>query len=380
MAPKPTTGTILCAVFLAGCVSQGTHAQVLAELQAARNAAEESRVQLEDIRTQSASRIGALEEERARLDRDLDASRAAEARLGQALASVHHGLDLALEAQRRWEKDADVLRDENRHTQAKVERLDREREAIQEQYADLERQLRASQHEHREAAKALAEAASQSAVLRHDKEQLARKLRDAERALDDVSQLLAGVDQERKWLEEEKARVERLRSAQEADAARAARMRDELAGALKADVELGVVRIRPAGAGLAVELSSGALFDTGKSRLKPAGLMILKAIGDVLGTMKDRRIRIDAQAGRARAATKITTVPPAGWDLAAARAVNVMRYLVDHAGVNPTTVVAGRYLAGTATGGHDSPSPFDDRITISIEPNGSTDTADSGVR
>ncbi len=378
MASRVAAGTIACAVIIAGCVPHSTHTQALAELEAARKTSAQTTRTLEKERTESASRIKSLEDDRTRLVQDLEASRAVEARLSHALSSVNQSLDLALDAHRQREKDADALREDTLRVKTLLEQLVRERDVLRSQYADLERQVQTAQQEQRAAAKALADAGAQIATLRNDRDQTTRKLRDAEHALDDLSQLLAGVEEERKWLEAEKEKIEQARAAEASDTSRAARTREELAESLKKHIEQGLVQIRQTGHGLTVEIADRALFESGQSRVKPAGLKVLQPVGDILKTVKDRHIRVEGHTALVPSGTRSPKAFPAGWELTTARALSVMRYLVDQAGVDRTVIGAGGYVDALPVNGHgpDTAKAFTHRVEIFIGP---TNTMDGAV-
>ncbi|MCH9673999.1 MAG: OmpA family protein, partial [Gammaproteobacteria bacterium] len=102
-------------------------------------------------------------------------------------------------------------------------------------------------------------------------------------------------------------------------------------------------------------LSDRILFDSGSADIKPAGLNILRRVGEVL---KSRIGDLEVQVGghtdnvpiRNRAGALGTN-----WGLSSARAVNVVRFFETELGINPLLLSAVGYsehrpIADNATG------------------------------
>jgi chemotaxis protein MotB len=99
-------------------------------------------------------------------------------------------------------------------------------------------------------------------------------------------------------------------------------------------VEIGVTRD-----GVVVSLSGNVLFDSGKADLKPQGLILLDALAARLRTMPNE-IRIEGHTDNIAITTPLY---PSNWELSAARATTVGRYLTEHGGIAPTRVIAAGF-------------------------------------
>jgi chemotaxis protein MotB len=99
-------------------------------------------------------------------------------------------------------------------------------------------------------------------------------------------------------------------------------------------VEVGATR-----EGIVISLSGNLLFDSGKSDLKPQGLVLLDTLAERLRTMPNE-IRIEGHTDNVPIATPLY---PSNWELSSARAITVGRYLAEHDAITPTRLVAAGY-------------------------------------
>lgn len=78
---------------------------------------------------------------------------------------------------------------------------------------------------------------------------------------------------------------------------------------------------------VSMELSSGAFFEPGKAQFKPEALQMLQLVTQQLLQMKDGKIYIEV-GGYTDSAPIATEQFPSNWELSAARASTVVRYLI----------------------------------------------------
>jgi chemotaxis protein MotB len=86
-------------------------------------------------------------------------------------------------------------------------------------------------------------------------------------------------------------------------------------------------------------LTDKALYDSGSAELRPETKSLLDRIEGTLKTARND-IRVEGNTDNVPIAT---SVYPTNWELSAARATNVVRYLVEHDGLNPTRVSLAGY-------------------------------------
>ncbi len=111
------------------------------------------------------------------------------------------------------------------------------------------------------------------------------------------------------------------------------------------------VSIKVTESGMLIQLGDKILFDLGKAVLRPEALPILDIVGK---TIRD-------QAGEVLVGGHTDNIPinspdfPSNWELSTARAVNVVKYLIDKAGVPPEILGATGYSEFKPLVPNDSP-------------------------
>jgi chemotaxis protein MotB len=143
-------------------------------------------------------------------------------------------------------------------------------------------------------------------------------------------------------------------AAKEAELASLRSTQDELIGELKqeiADKQVEVERVRDK---LRVEMVDEVLFDSGEAALKPAGIAVLKKIGGVLARA-ERGIEIQGHTDNVPIRGALTQRFPTNWELSAARAINVARFLEKEAGVKSARLSASAFAENQPRGPNDTP-------------------------
>jgi chemotaxis protein MotB len=177
---------------------------------------------------------------------------------------------------------------------------------------------------------------NQQAELAATNEQLVTARQDAaeyRRRAADLDAIRARLEQAsaelREEVEKKEGELTRLHSAQ-----------DELLSELEqeiADKQVQVERIRDQ---LRVDMVDEVLFDSGESALKPEGIAILRKVGGVLKKTEGRTIEVQGHTDNVSIRGALAQRFPTNWELSAARATNVVRFLQDEAGVDPGVLSA----------------------------------------
>jgi len=118
---------------------------------------------------------------------------------------------------------------------------------------------------------------------------------------------------------------------------------DELLGQLKQEVADRQVQIEQIKDQLRVEMVDEVLFDSGEAAVKPAGLNVLRKVGNVLKKAENRRIEVQGHTDNVPIVGALTKRFPTNWELSAARATNVARFLQDETQVDPRLLSATAY-------------------------------------
>lgn len=99
-----------------------------------------------------------------------------------------------------------------------------------------------------------------------------------------------------------------------------------------ADRQVQVQRIRDQ---LRVEMVDEILFDSGEAVIKAAGLEVLRRVGAILKKVENRRIEVQGHTDNVPITGALAKRFPTNWELSAARATNVARFLQDQAEIAP---------------------------------------------
>jgi chemotaxis protein MotB len=187
-----------------------------------------------------------------------------------------------------------------------------------------------------------------------------------ERLGKDADKLLAERGGLASALADAKTRLEELRKAQAAAAARAQLYKEVLAKFQKM-IDSGELRIALRNGRMVIQLANDVLFDSGHTELKPAGQQAIAQVAAVFKTIPDRKFQV---AGDTDTVPIHTERFPSNWELSTGRALEVVRVLIAQ-GVRPEVLSAAGY------GEFDPVAPNDDaagrarnrRIEITLQPN-----------
>ena len=118
---------------------------------------------------------------------------------------------------------------------------------------------------------------------------------------------------------------------------------DKLEDKMKDEIAKGDIRLSQSGGRLRVDLVDKILFDSGEAVISKRGEGVLGRVGAVLATVEDKQIQVSGHTDSNPISEKLTTQFPSNWELSVARAVNVVRFLEEKAGVPPKTLLASGY-------------------------------------
>jgi chemotaxis protein MotB len=219
--------------------------------------------------------------------------------------------------------------------------------------ATLERERKRLKAEEAEKARLAKEQEQLAASLEQERQRLKaqevekeRLAQEQERLRQEQSQLAANLEQERQRLKAEaaeKARLEQERAAKEEEIRRLTRTQEELSRSLKDEIEKGNITIQQVRDRLTINMVDRVLFDSGQAVIKPAGIKVLKQVGDVLKKVTDKQIRIEGHTDNVPISAKLQDKFKTNWELSTARATTVVRYLIDQGGVDRQSLSAVGY-------------------------------------
>ena len=282
---------MLCAMAVGGCVSTETHTKALTELEAAKNTS---------------------------------------AQLQQQLAGLQQNLDQEANQRKAAEQQAASLA--------------KEREALETRSSELQSRLDSLEKEKQKLASGSASAQEEITKLQKQASELeadaARIAKEREQLRQEQSQLAATLEQERLAKEEEITRLTRTQ--------------EELSKSLQDEIAKGNITIQQVRDRLTINMVDRVLFDSGHAQVKPAGVTVLKQVGDVLNKISDKQIRIEGHTDNVPISSKLQDRFKTNWELSTARATTVVRYLIDQGGVDRQYLSAVGYADTHPLASNDS--------------------------
>jgi chemotaxis protein MotB len=169
-------------------------------------------------------------------------------------------------------------------------------------------------------------------ALAKEREALAQQTRE-------LQSQRAALEKQQSDLRTELANLERQKSQLEAANQQTKSQYDGLLSNLNEEVKKGQLQVRQYKDMLTVEVAEQLFFDSGKAALKDSGKEVLKKVGEALKGYEDKIVRVVGHTDNVPIATAQF---PSNWELSAARATTVVRFL-QSAGVPPERLsAAGR--------------------------------------
>ncbi len=220
---------------------------------------------------------------------------------------------------------------------------------LEEQNADLRRQLEALQSEHDETLARLTE-------LQQENDQMVARLNEAGANFESLEEARNTCARQ---LQEARARE----AAQQARLASFRRVIEQF----RALTESGQLRVRIVRGQMVVELPEGILFDSARADLKEDGEETLEQVAGVLASIENRRFLIAGHTDNIPIRSRRFA---SNWELSAARGVEVAKFLAEH-GVSPENLGAAGYADTQPLNDNSTPElrAQNRRIEIVILPN-----------
>lgn len=174
-----------------------------------------------------------------------------------------------------------------------------------------------------------------------------RELSDANVKLAEAEAARRGLEERVKGLESDKATLSQSMTAlaenleeKEAELARLKATYDSLEERMQAEIKKGEIRLTQDEGRIKVDLVDKVLFDSGQAELSPRGVEVLSRIAGVVARIDDKQIQVSGHTDDAPIVNELKQRYPSNWELSAARAVNVVRFLAEKGGVPAKRLVA----------------------------------------
>ncbi len=109
---------------------------------------------------------------------------------------------------------------------------------------------------------------------------------------------------------------------------------DTLVTNLKGEIDKGQITITKLADRLSVSMVDRILFPSGEAGISVEGVKVLERVGAVLKNTQKKIIRVEGHTDNIPISTKLMETFPTNWELSAARATNVVRFLQDKVGID----------------------------------------------
>jgi chemotaxis protein MotB len=126
----------------------------------------------------------------------------------------------------------------------------------------------------------------------------------------------------------------------EAEIAQVRSTYDQLVKDMQAEIAQGQIQITRLADRLNVSMVDKILFPSGEAGITPAGLRVLRRVGNVLKTTQGKVIRVEGHTDNVAISENLRGTFPTNWELSTARATNVVRFLQDSVGIDPERLQA----------------------------------------
>ena len=228
---------------------------------------------------------------------------------------------------------------------------------MKQKYAALVADNTALRSEHENLKGEAAGLARDKQTLLKEKEALNKDKAELEKILkakaDTLSQNISELRQKIAALESENSSLDAANRKLKDDAANLQKMKEEkvkevsstyeqLLKNMKNEIAQGQVTISELKGKLTVNMEAAILFDSGRADVKSDGLDILLKMVDTLKSVKDKAIRIEGHTDNVQITGSLTRQFPSNWELSAARAINVAKYLQQQ-GLDPEILSAAAF-------------------------------------
>ncbi|MCM2357756.1 MAG: OmpA family protein [Geobacteraceae bacterium] len=213
----------------------------------------------------------------------------------------------------------------------------------QQKYADLTQENAGLKDRVKQLTSELAGASGERDRLAESKKGLEESLKstadEKNLKIAELSQRISELEKENGKLREE---IANLRKVKEEEVEKTSKTYEEMLEKMKSEISQGQVTISELKGKLTVNMLNAILFDSGKAEVKPEGLEVLQKVIDILKTVTGKAIRIEGHTDNVQIVGELARRYPTNWELSAARAINVARYLQQQ-GLDPALLSAVAY-------------------------------------
>jgi len=204
--------------------------------------------------------------------------------------------------------------------------------------------------------------------MERDRQMLQESIDTLKKSNEELMNRNIEMESDQQILEESIAMLKESKEKEE-DAGKVSATCEELIAEMKREIEQGQITVTELPGKLTVDMLDKLLFDPGRAEIKVNGSAVLKRVVKILKTVTDRTIRVEGHTDNVPIKGALAKKYPTNWELSAARALNVTRYL-EKEGIDPSILSAAAFGAYRPVAGNDTPEgrAKNRRITITLLP------------
>jgi chemotaxis protein MotB len=222
---------------------------------------------------------------------------------------------------------------------AEADTLSKDLKALQQQYGKLTAENNTLNDQYKKLNGDFAQVSIQKDKIAADRYELDKVLKAKS---DSLSKTISELRGKNAILETENASLKEsianLKKAKEEEVKTVSKTYENLMQEMKGEIAQGQVTITELKGKLTLNVVDQILFASGEAEVKPEGLAVLQRVIEILKGVKDKAIRIEGHTDNVKIGGSLAR----NWELSAARALNVTRYL-EKQGIDPTLLAAVAY-------------------------------------
>lgn len=166
---------------------------------------------------------------------------------------------------------------------------------------------------------------------------------ELQRTLERYKQLEILNDKQNNTIVELENNLQREQIARQARIAKIASTYKKLVESLENEIHSGEVTISKLKNRLSVNLVQEILFPSGSALLSSTGEKVIRQVGDILKGIEDKNIRVEGHSDNLKIRPSLQQKFPSNWELSAARAATVVRFLQKEVGIPGKKLAIGAY-------------------------------------
>jgi chemotaxis protein MotB len=159
---------------------------------------------------------------------------------------------------------------------------------------------------------------------------LKKKYQEAVRQKDEVQmELNSKVAELSKTVETKQSEIQNVQST-----------KDSLIAEMQEEIQKNQIQITQMADKLKLSIVDKILFPSGESEISPEGLKILQRVGNILKNAQGKSVRVEGHTDNVPIGGRLKERFGSNWELSAARATNVVRFLQEKVGMDPERLEA----------------------------------------